>query len=92
MLWVRQKTKSKWQTQFVPKFMAAQRNLKQELLVCGHIREIEKLYNVRKIPFAINDIIYLYQNTCDKWSKTYSCEDIKIDEFGSIIVVEADAW
>ena len=59
--------------------MATSRNQKQELLVWGFIREIEKVYKIMNVPFEINDIIYLYQRIYDEWSKKYSSDNVIIN-------------
>ena len=65
-------------------------NKTQELLVWGFVREIEKIYKIRNIPFEINDIIYVYQKICDRWSRKYSSKQIKINQSGSVITVDSD--
>ena len=62
----------------------------QELLVAGYVREMEKIYDITNIPVDIIDIIYLYQQVCDKWSKKYSHHDIIIDDIDNTITFDAD--
>ena len=64
------------------------RKHKQELLVWGYIREIQKLYTINNFTFDINDIIYAYQKICDEWSTKYSSTNITMDETRSMIVLK----
>ena len=70
--------------------MATYKDHKQELLVSAYVREMEKIYNIMNIPVDIIDIIHLYQQVCDKWSKEYSHPDIIIDDTDNTITFDAD--
>eukprot|EP01084_Bolivina_argentea_P250933 420637_1 len=58
---------------------------KDELLVVGFIKEIEKMYKIQ-VPNVVKDIIYKYQRLIyDKWNKKYSYQSIEIDATESMI-------
>ena len=70
--------------------MAKNPDAKQELLLWGYMREVERIYKIRNIPHEINNIIYLYLKICDKWSRKYSSNYIKINECNTLINVEGN--
>lgn len=61
---------------------------RQELLIWGYIREIERRFQFRNIPQDISDLIYLFQKCCDEWSKKYTQKDYI---FNSMNIIEADS-
>ena len=70
--------------------MTTYKHHKQELLVSGYVRNIERMYDIKNIPLDIMDIIYLYQQFCDKWSRKYSHDDIIIDGIKNTITFSKD--
>ena len=62
---------------------------RNELLVWGYIKNIEKVYKTLNIPIEINDIINLYHRLYDKWSQKYKSELISIDTHKSIVTVNS---
>ena len=63
---------------------------KQELLVWGYVRELEKVYKFSNIPHEINDIIYSYQRLCDQWSEKHSDEHLKLNADKSIVTCQGN--
>ena len=70
--------------------MAAKQDSKRKLLVCGYIRNLEKVLEIENIPEDIRNIIYLFQQFCDEWDAEYSHPDIKINEDKSSFIVSKD--
>ena len=50
---------------------------RQELLVAGYIRNVEKSYQMN-IPGDITDIIYLYQRIYDEWIENMHLKILKL--------------
>ena len=70
--------------------MSTKRNLRRELLIWGYIRATEKEYNLLYIPLEINDIIYLFQQFYEIWSKKYSNPGLIINEDGTKFTIPND--
>ena len=64
---------------------------RQELLVCGYVRNIEKEYETLCIPEEIGDIIYSYQRSCDEWDKDHSNKLLIIDSNKGIVSFENES-
>ena len=58
---------------------------KQELLVWGYLRQMEKSLKIENIPVELNGIVYLYHKICDEWSRKCSSSDFQIGDIESII-------
>ena len=71
--------------------MTTERQNRQELLVWGYIRDMEKMYKLMNIPTVINDIIYSYQTFYDEWCKKYSHQGIIIDESTNKVTFNAQS-
>ena len=59
------------------------------MLVAGYVRHIEIIYKMTSVPKPIIDIIYLFQQFCDLWSKTYTHHGISINDMANTIIVTA---
>ena len=68
--------------------MALSKDVEQELLIDGYVRNIEKLCHIINIPKEINDIIYLFKQFCDEWSKKHSHTEFKINENNCILKID----
>ena len=62
----------------------------RRLLVWGYIRNIEKAQQHLKIPFEINEIIYLYQRFLNAWSEKYKAESVVVDTDKSMVTIDTD--
>ena len=47
----------------------------QQVLVWGYIREIEKRFEFDNVPQDVIDLINLFNEYCDEWSKKYTQKD-----------------